>query len=84
MRTFLISIIIITLLKIKKERIKNIKESLSVNLSYRVKKNLKINDFVRNILSRLNRKNINNIKGVLNILKNEFIKFYNLKIKNIF
>ena len=72
--------------KIKKERIKKIlKKSLSVNLSYRVKKkNLKINDFIRNILSRLNRKNINNIKGVLNILKNEFIKFYNLENKKYF
>lgn len=72
--------------KVKKERIKKILEkSLSVNLNYRVKKkNLKINDFIRNILSRLNYNNINNIKKILNILKNEFTKFYNLENKKYF
>ncbi len=70
----------------KKSRIKKIlKKSLEVNLNYRIKqKNLKINIFIKKVLSKLNHKNINNIKKIIDILKNEFVKFYKLENRKYF
>ena len=72
-----------------KQKIKRIKKilklSLEKNLNYRVKReNVSIYKFINCVLKKINNKNINNIKAIIKILREEFIKFYKLDSKKFF
>ena len=72
--------------KKKINRIKKIlKLSLQKNLNYRIKKeSINIELFINSFLSGINKKNINNIKSLIDLLKIKFTSFYNIKKKKYF
>lgn len=70
----------------KINRIKKImKLSLKKNLNYRVNKDsANVELFVNSFLSGLNKKNINNIKSLIKLLKIKFTSFFDIKKKKYF